>query len=51
MAEDAKSMARAVIELFEDETMRKSLISNARKKAETFDTEHIIRKWEKLLNI
>jgi glycosyltransferase involved in cell wall biosynthesis len=49
MAEDAKSMARAVIELFEDETMRKSLIFNAGAKAEKFDLDIVKSEWIRVL--
>jgi glycosyltransferase involved in cell wall biosynthesis len=39
----------AVKELFKNTDLRKSLVLNARKKAETFDWEHVKQKWVEIL--
>jgi len=46
---DSEEMYCAVKELFENTDLRKTIVLNARKKAETFDWEHVKQKWVEIL--
>ncbi len=47
---DVAGMTAAIARLLEEEEFAAQLIRQARSKAKTFDTEHVIAQWKKLLN-
>ncbi|MEY8848365.1 glycosyltransferase family 4 protein [Psychroserpens sp. XS_ASV72] len=46
---DSVAMAKAINELIDDKVKRKSIISNARRKVESFDWDEVKKKWLQLL--